>query len=39
MFTPKDGVEANTHYLNALTNGAAPNPDRIPLYEVYMRMA
>ena len=39
MFTPKDGVEANTHYLNALTNGASATTDRIPLYEVYMRMA
>jgi len=36
----KDGVPANTHFLNVLPDGAAPPPvDRIPLYEVYMRMA
>jgi len=35
----KDGVPANTHPLNVLPDGAAPQPDRIPLYEVYMRMA
>ena len=39
MFTPKDGVEANTHYLNGLTNGTPAATERIPLYEVYMRMA
>ena len=36
----KDGVAANTHALNLLPAGAAaPQVDRIPLYEVYMRMA
>ena len=36
----KDGVPANTHRLNLLPDGAtAPPVDRIPLYEVYMRMA
>ncbi len=36
----KDGVAANTHILNVLPDGAsAPPVDRIPLYEVYMRMA
>src|SRR6267154_482308 len=36
----KDGVAGNTHFLNVLPEGAvAPAVDRIPLYEVYMRMA
>src|SRR6058998_3969055 len=36
----KDGVTANTHFLNVLPDGAAaPQVERIPLYEVYMRMA
>ena len=35
----KDGVPANTHSLNLLPDGAKPDTDRIPLYEVYMRMA
>lgn len=35
----KDGVPANTHPLNLLPDGAAPELGRIPLYEVYMRMA
>ena len=42
MLVPKDGVEANTHPLNQLEvrwDGSAPEVDRIPLYEVYMRMA
>src|SRR5437016_13636072 len=40
MSVPKDGVAANTHFLNLLPNGASVPPvDRIPLYEVYMRMA
>lgn len=40
MRTPKDGVPANTHFLNLLAVDApAPPVDRIPLYEVYMRMA
>jgi len=40
MSVPKDGVAANTHVLNLLPNGASVPPvDRIPLYEVYMRMA
>ena len=40
MSVPKDGVAANTHRLNLLADGAtAPPVERIPLYEVYMRMA
>jgi dCMP deaminase len=39
MSAYKDGVAANTHPLNLLADGAAPDTDRIPLYEVYMRMA
>lgn len=35
----KDGVPANTHALNLLPEGSQPDTDRIPLYEVYMRMA
>lgn len=35
----KDGVAENTHPLNLLPEGSAPATDRIPLYEVYMRMA
>jgi dCMP deaminase len=34
----KDGVPENTHPLNVCFD-AAGDPDRIPLYEVYMRMA
>jgi dCMP deaminase len=37
MMTPKDGVGDNTHPLN-LVDGE-PDTERIPLYEVYMRMA
>src|SRR5256886_8374002 len=40
MSVARDGVAANTHALNLLPNGeAVPTVDRIPLYEVYMRMA
>jgi len=40
MSVYKDGVAGNTHFLNVLPDGAAaPAVDRIPLYEVYMRMA
>lgn len=39
MTVYKDGVPANTHALNLLPDGAAAALDRIPLYEVYMRMA
>jgi len=40
MSAPKDGVAANTHPLNLMADGAVPPPvERIPLYEVYMRMA
>ena len=40
MSGAKDGVPANTHFLNVLADGAPPPPvERIPLYEVYMRMA
>jgi dCMP deaminase len=35
----KDGVTENNHPLNLLPDGATPQCDRIPLYEVYMRMA
>lgn len=35
----KDGVPENTHPLNLLPADAEPQLDRIPLYEVYMRMA
>ena len=36
----RDGVAGNTHPLNLLPDGAAaPAVGRIPLYEVYMRMA
>jgi dCMP deaminase len=36
----KDGVPANTHPLNLLPDRAPqPSVERIPLYEVYMRMA
>lgn len=38
MTVYKDGVTANTHPLNLKPEGAA-DTDRIPLYEVYMRMA
>ena len=34
----KDGVPANTHPLNVAFEDPGP-PERIPLYEVYMRMA
>ena len=40
MTVYKDGVAANTHSLNLLPEGTPqPAVDRIPLYEVYMRMA
>lgn len=40
MSVPKDGVPANTHGLNLLADGTPPPAvERIPLYEVYMRMA
>jgi dCMP deaminase len=41
MTGPRDLVEANDHPLNAAAAepGAAGAVDRIPLYEVYMRMA
>ena len=35
----KDGVPANTHPLNLLAEGQEPDTGRIPLFEVYMRMA
>jgi dCMP deaminase len=35
----KDGVATNTHPLNVLAEGTEIDDDRIPLYEVYMRMA
>jgi dCMP deaminase len=35
----KDSVPANTHPLNLLDDGEEPQLERIPLYEVYMRMA
>ncbi len=39
MAVAKDGVAANTHPLNLLPDGAEPQLSRIPLFEVYMRMA
>jgi dCMP deaminase len=39
MTTFKDGVPENTHPLNLLPKGTAGDTDRIPLFEVYMRMA
>lgn len=39
MTVYKDGVSANTHPLNVVPEGAEPQLERIPLYEVYMRMA
>ena len=35
----KDGVPANTHPSNLVPADASVPVDRIPLYEVYMRMA
>lgn len=35
----KDGVPQNTHPLNILRDGDGADIHRIPLYEVYMRMA
>jgi dCMP deaminase len=35
----KDGVQENDHPLNLLPDTAEAQCDRIPLYEVYMRMA
>ena len=39
MTVYKDGVIANTHSLNVLPDVGEADVDRIPLYEVYMRMA
>jgi dCMP deaminase len=39
MTTFKDGVPENTHPLNLLPKGTEGDTDRIPLFEVYMRMA
>ena len=39
MTIPKDQVLENTHPLNLADDGTAPDVSRIPLYEVYMRMA
>ncbi len=39
MTIPKDQVLENTHPLNLADDGTAPVVSRIPLYEVYMRMA
>ena len=38
MMIPKDGIAENTHWLNQI-EGQEPDTSRIPLYEVYMRMA
>lgn len=35
----KDDVSSNTHPLNVLPDGAQTDTSRIPLFEVYMRMA
>jgi len=41
MSASRDSVPANTHRLNTLPDDAPPppHPERVPLYEVYMRMA
>ena len=39
MMVFKDGVETNNHVLNVVFEGGEPDTNRIPLYEVYMRMA
>lgn len=39
MTVYKDGVAENAHPLNLLPEGSEPQLDRIPLYEVFMRMA
>jgi dCMP deaminase len=39
MSIPKDQVPENTHPLNLADDGGVPDTSRIPLYEVYMRMA
>lgn len=39
MTVYKDGVANNTHPLNIVARQAEPQLNRIPLYEVYMRMA
>ncbi len=39
MTAYKDGVEENTHPLNLLADAAEPQLERIPIFEVYMRMA
>ncbi len=39
MSVHKDGVRENTHPLNLLADGTAPQLERIPIFEVYMRMA
>lgn len=39
MSVYKDGVPENDHPLNVLPDDAEPQLDRIPLFEVYMRMA
>jgi len=42
VLVPRDGVPENTHPMNLLEvrwDGSPPEVDRIPLYEVYMRMA
>jgi dCMP deaminase len=39
MIVLKDGVSANTHPLNVGSDELKSDIDRIPLFEVYMRMA
>ncbi len=39
MIAFKDGVSTNDHPLNILVDDTAPEIERIPLFEVYMRMA
>lgn len=39
MIVFKDGVELNNHPLNVKLEGEETGIDRIPLFEVYMRMA
>ena len=39
MTVYKDGVQENTHPLNILPDGTESQLERIPIFEVYMRMA
>lgn len=39
MIVFKDGIDSNNHPLNVMFEGEEQRIDRIPLFEVYMRMA